>query len=351
MTLRYEPFRSYIRKVGSGQNTSRALSREESANALKLILTGQATPAQIGAFMIAHRIRRPEPQELAGMLDTYLELGPKLKSNQNHRRPICFGMPFDGRTRTAPIYPLTSLILLSAGQPIILQGGNRMPIKYGVTPIELFKCLGLNMENLNIKKVQDGFDSHGLAIIHQPDHFPEAESLIEYRDQIGKRPPLATMELLWTAHEGEHLLISGFVHPPTEQKAWETAKIRGEKELITIKGLEGSNDLPTSRACIAAVSENNKPNKRLILHPTENGFYKKDIKWESLKIWNSQALEALENKGPLTKSIIWNAGVYLWLSKTTLDLQEGINKAKYFLESGEAKIMLQKLIKWREMQF
>ena len=96
------------------------MTREESADALNLILTGIASPAQIGAFMIAHRIRRPEPQELAGMVDTYLKLGPQFFSSKTQRRPICFGMPFDGRKRTAPIYPLTALVLLSAGQPVVL---------------------------------------------------------------------------------------------------------------------------------------------------------------------------------------------------------------------------------------
>ena len=117
-----ELFKKYLRKVGSGKKTSQSMSRKESADALKLILSSQASPAQIGAFMIAHRIRRPEPQELAGMLDTYLELGPNLHALPEQRRPICFGMPFDGRIRTAPIYPLTTLILLSAGQPVVLQG-------------------------------------------------------------------------------------------------------------------------------------------------------------------------------------------------------------------------------------
>ncbi len=50
---------------------------------------------------------------------------------------IFFGMPFDGRTKTAPIYPLTTLLLLTQNQPVILHGGSRMPVKYGVTHNEL----------------------------------------------------------------------------------------------------------------------------------------------------------------------------------------------------------------------
>ncbi|MEL7520217.1 MAG: hypothetical protein AAGJ80_01140, partial [Cyanobacteria bacterium J06553_1] len=73
-----EQFRDLLKKVGSGTHTSKPLSRSEAAIATHLILTQAATPVQIGAFMIAHRIRRPTPTELAGMLDTYDALGPQL---------------------------------------------------------------------------------------------------------------------------------------------------------------------------------------------------------------------------------------------------------------------------------
>lgn len=228
---------------------------------MELMLTGGASDVQIGAFLIAHRIRRPEPQELTGILDTFKSLGPCLRSEPSQRRPICFGMPFDGRSRTAPIYPLTALLLLGAGQPVVLHGAGRMPVKFGITATELFSLLGLHLQGMSINEVQKGFNLHGLALIHQPDHFPIGETLIPARDDLGKRPPLASAELLWTAHQGAHLLVSGFVHPPTESRAWQALELAGETEVITVKGLEGSTDLPISRAGITArVHKPNDPN-------------------------------------------------------------------------------------------
>ena len=54
-----ERFKQHLRKVGSGEHTSKGMSRDEAADAMELMLQGEATPAQIGAFLIAHRIRRP----------------------------------------------------------------------------------------------------------------------------------------------------------------------------------------------------------------------------------------------------------------------------------------------------
>ena len=337
-----ERFKQHLRKVGSGEHTSKGLSREEAADALVLMLEQEATPAQIGAFLIAHRIRRPEPQELTGMLDTYRSLGPVLHSQAEQLAPLCFGMPFDGRTRAAPIYPLACLVLLACGQPVVLQGGDRMPIKYGITAIDLFRLLDLNLGGLPMDTVQEGFNTHGFALIHQPDHFSIAETLIDYREELGKRPPVASLELLWTAHEGAHLLISGFLHPPTESRAWEALRLAGETDVLTVKGLEGGTDLPTGRACITARVRNGEA-ERLILHPRDHGCHDADVEWSSEDIWRTQAYEALGNRGPLSDALRWNAGAYLWFAGLCESLDSGIELATATLEDGQALAKLDQL--------
>ena len=341
-----ERFKQHLRKVGSGEHTSKGMSREEAADALDLMLQGEATPAQIGAFLIAHRIRRPEPQELTGMLDTYRRHGPEIISSKGQQAPLCFGMPFDGRTRTAPIYPLTALVLLACGQPVVLQGGNRMPIKYGVTAIDLFRRLGLELTDLPLAAVQDGFNQHGLALIHQPDHFPIAESLIGYREELGKRPPVASLELLWTPHRGDHLLVSGFVHPPTESRAWEALKLAGETNLLTVKGLEGGTDLPIGRACITARVRDGSA-ERLILHPRDHGCHAADIEWADEALWENQALEALHNRGPLRDALRWNGGGCPWFAGLSETLEAGVERAEQAMQGGQAMSCLNQLREWR----
>ena len=342
-----ERFKNYLRKIGSGEQTGKGMTRKESADALNLILQDIPSPAQIGGFMIAHRIRRPEPQELAGMLDTYLNLGPRLVSGKDQRHPVCFGMPFDGRNRTSPIYPLTILLLLSAGQPVVLQGGGKMPVKYGVTSEELFQSLGLNLKGLTIKEVNSGLLETDFAFIYQPDHFLLAEKLIPYRDELGKRPPIASMELLWTAHQGKHLLISGFVHTPTEERHRQALLLMNTTNLITVKGLEGSTDIPTSKACITGHMNNSKQCKRIILNPKEYGYSGKDVRWENIDEWKDQALQALEDKGPLAKAFHWNAGIYLWFSGITPTLEGGLLKVNSLLKTNMVKKKLNELIAWR----
>ncbi|MFM7371709.1 MAG: hypothetical protein ACKO2Z_28770, partial [Sphaerospermopsis kisseleviana] len=131
-------FKEFIQKVGSGSHTSENLTRTEAYTAMKMMLLAEAKPAQIGAFLIAHRMKRPTGEELAGMLDAYYELGPKLQPINNNKIPIVLGIPYDGRTRTAPINIITALLLASAGQPVIMHGGIRYPTKYGLPLIEIW---------------------------------------------------------------------------------------------------------------------------------------------------------------------------------------------------------------------
>ena len=326
-------FRELLRKIGSGEHTSRGLSREEAAEALALMLNGDATPAQMGAFLIAHRIRRPEPQELAGMLDHYNLHGPSLHSQSPHL-PICFGMPYDGRTRTAPVFPLTALVLSAAGYPVILHGGRRMPIKYGITPIELFQHVGVDFSSLTIAAVQHCLDQENLALTHQPLHFPAAETLVEIRDELGKRPPVASLELLWSPHKGEHLLVSGFVHPPTESRAWAALTEHGECNVVTVKGLEGSTDIPTSRAGILAHVRDGQA-ERKIFHPRDYGYFGVDLVWNGEKAWSQMAEAALEGHGPLKRAVIWNSGSYLWFLNRQRSLPDCLAEAAELLDSGQ----------------
>ena len=328
-------FRELLRKIGSGEHTSHGLSREEAAEAMALMLSGDATPAQVGAFLIAHRIRRPEPQELAGMLDHYAAHGPSLHSQGPHL-PICFGMPYDGRTRTTPVFPLTALVLAAAGHPVILHGGRRMPIKYGITPMELFQYVGIDFSGLAIAAVQHCLDQENVALTHQPLHFPAAETLVEIRDELGKRPPVASLELLWSPHKGAHLLVSGFVHPPTESRAWAALAEHGERNVVTVKGLEGSTDIPTSRAGILAHVWDGQA-ERQIFHPRDHGYFGVDLVWSGEEAWSRMAEAALEGHGPLHRAVVWNSGSYLWFLDRERSLPDCLAQAAELLASGQVR--------------
>lgn len=341
-------FRELLKKVGSGQHTKKDLTRLEAATATRMILEQEATPAQIGAFLIAHRIKRPTAAEIAGMLDTYEEIGPKINPIDTETIPVMvFGIPYDGRIRTAPIAPITALILASAGVKVILHGGEKMPTKYGVPLIEIYQKLGLDFTSMSLAQMQQQWEKTGLGFVYLPQHFPQAASLIPYRDQIGKRPPIATLELIWSPYQGKPHLVSGYVHPPTEILFRNTLKLREQDYPYTfVKGLEGSCDLRLSQTTIVVINQPEAENgfEYLKLHPQDYGMLQNEIALDSVSDLIVEIKNVLEGKSsPLTNAAIWNSGFYLWRVGLCSDLATGLSKAETLLKTGKVAD------KWREI--
>ncbi len=341
-------FREFLKKVGSGAHTSKDLSRSEAAAATRMILQGEATPAQIGAFMIAHRIKRPTGEELAGMLDAYEQLGPCLRTIEHSQPIFVFGIPYDGRSRTAPVSPLTALILTAAGQPVIMHGGDRMPTKQGVPLMELWQGLGVQWHTLSLAQVQPVFAQTLMGFVYLPHHFPLAHGLVPYREQLGKRPPFATLELMWSPYASGFHLIAGYVHPPTEELFRQAFAMRGVTRFTTVKGLEGSCDLPRDRTAIIGIHqpETDLPFDHLLLSSRDYGLGGSEVPLAATNQLVQDMQAVLQGKpSALMQSAIWNGGFYLWRCGLCPDLATGLARAETLLTSGQVLKQLQAITK------
>jgi anthranilate phosphoribosyltransferase len=339
-------FRELLKKIGSGPHTGKNLSREEAYQATKMMLLQEATPAQIGAFMIAHRIKRPTSIELAGMLDAYEELGPRLLTeNLPFSHPIViFGNPYDGRDRTSTVTPITALILASVDIPVILHGGESMPTKHGIPLVTIWRELGINFTHLSLNQTSNLLEKTGLGFVYLPHHFHLAQNLVPYRDQIGKRPPFATLELIWSPCRTNFHLVSGFVHPPTETLFLETFALRNVTQFTTIKGLEGSCDLPLGRTAIIGLGQEDFSLTRLHLHPAEYGFPNHDLPIESQEKLIGNIRDIIVGKTTeLTSAAIYNAGFYLWRFGICSDLKMAFNQAETIIKEGKLQNKLSQI--------
>lgn len=334
-------FRDLLKKVGSGTHTAKSLSRAEAAAATAMMLTEVATPAQIGAFMIAHRIKRPTPTELAGMLDTYDALGPHLSEIDSPYPVTVFCNPYDGRSRTAPITPLTALIMAAADTPVVIPGGSRMPTKMGLPTAEIWQGLGLNWPALTIEQVQTVLAQTGLGFVYQPVHFPQAQAMVPYREQIGKRPTLATVEIMWSPYTGRSNVVSGYVHPPTEARTQDAFTQRSTAFFTTVKGLEGSCDISRDRTgiiCLNQLKSGELETERLLLHPRDYGFEGADPEITPLADLLEHYQAAFSGQAnEVGRSAVWNSGFYLWRAGRVGSLEAGFELAQALLQTSAVK--------------
>ena len=341
-----DEFRELLKKIGSGTHTSKNLSRSESAKATMMMLEQKATPAQIGAFMIAHRIKRPTPEELAGMLDTYDLLGQKLSvaNLASDKTPVVFGLPYDGRSRTVPVTHITTLILAAAGIPVILHGGDCMPTKYGLPLVTIWQHLGVDFTQLSIAQAQTILEQTGIGFVYLPKHFELADKLVSYREQIGKRPTFSTAELIWSPVKEKIAMISGFVHPPTEERFVNTFKLRGVDRYTTVKGLEGSCDLSCNRTAIVGTGRENTGFTRLLIDPQDYSLNGSDLTLESTTQVMTQLQKILDRRGTcLISAAILNGGFYLWHLGIAPSIEVGFTLAEKAIEDGTIRDKLSQL--------
>ena len=336
-------FRELLKKIGSGAHTHKNLTFDEAGLALKMMLEEVATPAQIGAFLIAHRIKRPTSEELGGMLKTYNQLGATLAPLNNSSPLTILGIPYDGRTRTAPISPITALILSSMNVPVLMHGGTTMPTKYGLTLAEIWASLDLNLTNLSVTQVDKLLAKTNFGFLYLPNHFPLAHNLVTYRDQIGKRPPLATLELIWHPYEGKTHLMAGYVHPPTEKMIKGALHLNGKEKFTLIKGLEGSGDLKLSQTNIITIDrhDSSEGSEYLKINPRQYNLDGDDPVLTDKSTYVQELQKTIQGKqSSLMKSSILNGGFYLWRCDVTQSLEEGFTITEKLLQTGKLEEQL-----------
>jgi anthranilate phosphoribosyltransferase len=170
-------------------------------------------------------------------------------------------------------------------------------------------------------------------------HFLELKPLMEARDQLGKRPPFATLELLWCPYAGKARLVSGYVHPPTEAMLQEAFALRGRTGYTTVKGLEGSCDLPRDRTAIMGAHSANCPDlERILINARDWGLGGPEVPYRDLNHWASLAQDVLAGStaSALYEAVLWNSGFYLWHFGFEPTLKEGIGRAKTLLQAQKA---------------
>jgi anthranilate phosphoribosyltransferase len=233
-------FREYVKKIGSGRLTGRDLTREDSSQATVMLLKQEATQAQMGAFLIAHRIKRPTFEELAGILDAYDQVARPMQVLPEAKKPMVLSSPYDGQERLGIVAPLTALICSSLGQGIVLHGTTDMAPKHGMTCFDVLAALGIDLTRSSQVLTQQ-YKDLGIGWVYSPTHFPEAYALQTLRDEVGKRPPLATAELLWNP-VGVGLPMIGYTHRETVDLAVGTTELRGATPFVMVRGVQGSSN-------------------------------------------------------------------------------------------------------------
>lgn len=158
---------------------SKDLSREQASWAMREIMAGEATEAQLGAFMIALRSKGETVSELAGLVDVMLENSLVLETGDDAVDIVGTGGDLFG---TVNISSMASIVAASCGVPVLKHGSRSASGKTGAS--EMLEVLGVNLD-LSPQQVSEVFKTVGITFFYAPVFHPAMRHVAPVRKQLG----------------------------------------------------------------------------------------------------------------------------------------------------------------------
>jgi anthranilate phosphoribosyltransferase len=232
--------RSIIKRIATGPELSKDISRDEARAGMRFVLDGQVDPVQAGIFLIALRMKRETDDENLGILDALREAAHIVTAAVDE--VVDVADPYDGFNRTLPASPFLPVVLAACGIPAVSHGVERMGPKYGVTHRQVLRAAGVPV-NLGPEQAAArlGEPDIGWVYVDQEAFCPKLYRLSTLRTLIVKRPAITTAEVLIGPLRGRRKthLVTGYVHKPYPRIYALLAREARFDSALIVRGVEG----------------------------------------------------------------------------------------------------------------
>jgi anthranilate phosphoribosyltransferase len=231
---------SILKRIATGPELSKDISREEAREGMRLVLDGAVDPVQAGVFLIALRMKRETDEENLGLLEAIRDV--TLRATAPVDEVLDIGDPYDGYNRTLPAAPFLPPLLAACGVPALSHGVERMGPKYGVTHRQVLRAAGLPVDLTPEEAAARLGDRRiGWAYVDQKAFCPKLYALTHLRTLIVKRPAITTAEVLAGPVRGRRKthLVTGYVHKPYPRVYALLARHAGFDSALIVRGVEG----------------------------------------------------------------------------------------------------------------
>ncbi|CAI0390387.1 unnamed protein product [Linum tenue] len=319
----------------------------------------------VSAFLIGQRVNRETDRELkAYCLAFDDELGPPPVADV--RSLTHYGEPYDGNTRFFRSTLFVAAVRSCYGESSLLHGVDWMPPKGGITEEQMLKFMGANthLTPLQAKDLLEDKDL-GFAYLSQREARPSLYSLIQLREHIKKRPPLATTEKVQqlVRASGREAVVAGFYHEGYEEPLLMLMRRRGVHSGLVVKGEEGALSMTTrlksgnaskglpvnycsgfrssTTASALEVDGVSRQSFSIVVDAKDYGFQSTDTPRTDRSVSKNieLGLAALHGqKGPAYDRIVLNAGMidHLLGCDGAEDVHSALDRAREAIDSGRA---------------
>ena len=223
---------AYIRDIGRGRDGARSLDVGRAHDLMSQLLDGQLSDLEIGAFVLAMRMKGETADELLGFGRALHERLNLVSSD----RPVIVIPSYNGARRLPNLVPLLAMRLAQEGARVLVHG-QRLDAGR-VTSCEIFQALGLAAVE-RIDSVQERWQRNEPAFIATDVLCPALQRLLEVRRVVGVRNSGHTIAKLMQPVSGAAgLRLASYTHPEFGKLMTALAE-RSGADMMLLRGTEG----------------------------------------------------------------------------------------------------------------
>ena len=325
-----------------------SLAREEAREAMREIMRGEATPAQIAGLLVALRMKGEAPEEIAGLAEAMREGAVKVRTQRGPLLDTC-GTGGDG-AGTFNVSTLAAIVCASCGAAVAKHGNRSVSSKCGSA--DLMEALGVNLD-LDADALGRCLDEVGLAFLFAPKLHPAMKHAMGPRRELGMRTVFNVLGPL-TNPAGARRQLLGVFSAELAPKLARVLALLGAERAWVVHSRDGLDEISLAAPTfVAEVGESGEVGT-FEVRPEELGIRRgrfEDMLGGGLEENVEIAREVLSGRpSPQRDWVALNAGAALYVAGLCSTPREGVEMALSALESGRARAKLEELVEFTQRE-
>ena len=318
------------------------LSVEESKKAQEIILTGQATDAQIAAFLTALRMKGETIDEITGLASVLRDkantIAPKVDKHVD-----LVGTGGDC-TYSFNISTTSAFVVAAAGLPVAKHGNRSISSKSGAG--DVLEALGVNI-SADPDVVSRCVETVGIGFMFAPHFNPAMKYVGKVRKELGFRTVFNTLGPLSNPSRAKAMVVGVYDKNLTETIANAMMNMGVERALV-VSGNDNMDEITLTGATTISEIKDNTVNTYTVT-PEQFGFETvelKELQGGDGKV-NAQITKDIlsgKEKGAKRNIVLLNAGATLYAGGMCSSIEEGIKLAEKTIDSGKAASIIDALV-------
>jgi anthranilate phosphoribosyltransferase len=318
------------------------LSAEEVESAFETIFRGEASPAQMGAFLAALRMKGETPSEIAAAAQVMRRRATPVRTPHGRVVVDTCGTGGDG-AGTFNLSTAAALVVAGAGVTVAKHGNRSVSSRSGSADV-LAAC-GVRVE-APVEVVERCLAEIGIGFLYAPALHGAMRHVAPVRREVGIRSIFNLLGPLANPAGTPRQLLGVYSEHLVPVVAQTLAQLGSERSLV-VHGLDGLDEVspcgPTRAAWVEAGHV-----REVVLEPEDGGL--RPVPRAALRggdpAENARMLHSVLGgvAGPMRDAVLLNAGAALWVADAVQTLADGVLRAAESIDSGAARSRLERLV-------